>query len=120
MLAYQDMEGYLEYGAPSGNYTVQTPLVQLANGIPVETSMDSLQPDTEYYYRLRTRATGDTAFSASDEFYFHTQRPPGSTFTVTVQADSHLDLNTNVEMYAQTLANAVADKPGFHIDLGDT
>jgi len=41
-------------------------------------------------------------------------------FTFTVTADSHLDYNTDRELYQRTLNNAAADKPVFHIDLGDT
>jgi predicted phosphodiesterase len=42
------------------------------------------------------------------------------TFTFTVTADSHLDEHTDLALYQQTLANAAADKPVFHMDLGDT
>jgi len=41
-------------------------------------------------------------------------------FTFTVTADSHLDDHTNLALYQRTLNNAAADKPVFHIDLGDT
>jgi hypothetical protein len=40
--------------------------------------------------------------------------------TVTLQADSHLDANTDPAVYAQALRNALSDGPDFHIDLGDT
>jgi hypothetical protein len=60
------------------------------------------------------------AQSNSEEFTFHTTRPPGSTFTFTITADSHLDEHTDAATYQRTLANALADAPDFHIDLGDT
>jgi predicted phosphodiesterase len=41
-------------------------------------------------------------------------------FTFTITADSHLDENTDRVLYARTLANAAADQPAFHVDLGDT
>ncbi|MEI7899780.1 MAG: hypothetical protein WCK89_05975 [bacterium] len=41
-------------------------------------------------------------------------------FTFTLTADSHLDENTDREMYQRTLAHAAADNPVFHSDLGDT
>ena len=44
----------------------------------------------------------------------------GSEFTFTVTADSHLDERTDLALYQRTLSNAAADKPVFHIDLGDT
>ena len=43
-----------------------------------------------------------------------------SPFTFTVTADSHLDYNTDRELYQRTLISAAADKPVFHVDLGDT
>jgi hypothetical protein len=54
------------------------------------------------------------------ESSFHTARPSGSTFTFTVQADSHLDENSSLDQYRNTLSNVLLDKADFHIDLGDT
>ena len=51
---------------------------------------------------------------------FHTQRPPGNSFVFTITVDSHLDQKTIPDLYRQTLLNALADAPDFHIDLGDT
>lgn len=41
-------------------------------------------------------------------------------FVFTITADSHLDYNTDRALYERTLKSAAADKPAFHIDLGDT
>lgn len=41
-------------------------------------------------------------------------------FVFTITADSHLDYNTDRALYERTLKRAAADKPVFHIDLGDT
>ena len=60
------------------------------------------------------------AHTNSAVFSFHTARAPGRTFTFTVTADSPLDENTDPVVYQRTLANALADKPDFHIELGDT
>jgi predicted phosphodiesterase len=38
----------------------------------------------------------------------------------TITADSHLDDHTDREFYQRTLRRAAADKPLFHVDLGDT
>ena len=43
-----------------------------------------------------------------------------SSFVFTITADSHLDYNTDRALYERTLKRAAADKPAFHIDLGDT
>jgi predicted phosphodiesterase len=44
----------------------------------------------------------------------------GQQFTFTITADSHLDEHTDLALYQRTLKAAAADKPAFHIDLGDT
>ena len=74
----------------------------------------SLRPDTQYFYQLRTRGTNTV------EGAFHTQRSRGSPFTFTITADPHLDDRVSAEVYQSTLANALADAPDFHVDLGDT
>ncbi len=56
----------------------------------------------------------------SDEYVFHTQRAVGSSFSFSVTADSHLDENSSGEVYTQTLRNALAARPDFHLELGDT
>ena len=62
---------------------------------------------------------GAEQFTNSPEYTFHTARPPGSSFTFTLTADAHLDEHTSPDVYRQTLANIRADKPDFHIDLGN-
>lgn len=120
ILTYQDLTGYVEYGTQPENYPQQTATRSFPNGVPTAMRLESLQPNTRYYYRLRYREASATEFHASAASTFHTQRPPDSPFTFTMQADSHLDENTKPELYARTLANALADQPDFHIDLGDT
>ena len=44
----------------------------------------------------------------------------GTPFRFAIQADSHLDYNTQTNLYLQTLTNIAAIKPDFLIDLGDT
>ena len=87
---------------------------------PVELLIGSLQPNTRYYYQFRSRTPGAASYGNSAEYTFHTARSPGSTFTFTVQADPHLDFGVDTEAYAKSLANALASKTDFHIDLGDT
>lgn len=120
VLAYQDSEGFIEFGTRQGIHPDKTPLYPLSNSQPAEVLIDSLQPDTQYYYQLFYRTGSAGEFTSAGERTFHTQRAPGSTFTFTVQADSHLDSNSSTEVYERMLANVLADRPDFHIDLGDT
>jgi len=114
VLAYQDAEGCIAYGTQHGSYLQQTQARQFKKGEPAEIVIGSLRPDTQYFYQLRTRGTN------SVEGAFHTQRSRGIAFTFTITADPHLDDRTSAEVYQRTLANALADAPDFHVDLGDT
>jgi hypothetical protein len=114
VLCYQDTEGWIAYGTQRGKPDLRTPVRTFQRGEPVEIVLNALRPDTQYFYRFRSALTN------SAEFTFHAARPPGSTFTFTLTADSHLDEQTDPALYQRTLANALADGPDFHIDLGDT
>jgi hypothetical protein len=114
---------YLEYGGQAGQLTSRTlPRANVRAGVPYVELIDGLQPNRRYFYRVRYQSPGGGAPSASAEHAFVTQRAPGSTFTFTVVADSHLftEKHCNPARYALTLRNARDDAPDFHIDLGDT
>jgi uncharacterized protein (TIGR03437 family) len=123
------LEIYFEYGVKSSVYTAQTkPSAAapdpFANGFFVSQSvLSGLLPDTQYYYRMQYRAPGSTgAFTAGDEYSFHTQRPPGSTFVFCVQGDSHPEREKTMfdrNLYIQTLKAVAAAKPDFYITSGD-
>ena len=119
VLLYENGQAYIEYkksGAPPGKTAIHT----LSAGEPAEILIDALDADTAYTFKIFYRHGNSGEFSASDEKSFHTARAPGSTFTFAVQADSHLDSNSNLDVYAQTLNNMRATNPDFLIDLGDT
>lgn len=44
----------------------------------------------------------------------------GDSFSFAIEADPHMDEQSSVDVYKQTLSNIVAAKPDFLIDLGDT
>ncbi|HMX28531.1 MAG TPA: hypothetical protein PKC13_23290, partial [Blastocatellia bacterium] len=114
---------YLEYGESSGLLTKQTNQQQnIRVNAPYEEVISGLEPNRRYFYRVRHRAAGQSSFGASAEHSFQTQRAPGSTFTFTLVADSHLFTTQHCDpaRYALALKNALEDNPDFHIDLGDT
>jgi hypothetical protein len=120
VVAYQDGDGYVEVAPASGGAPTATAVKPLPKEQAVEFLLDQLQADTAYTYRLYSRSGTGGAYTASASQRFRTARPPGSSFTFTIQADSHLDNNTSTALYARTLANAASDAPDFHVDLGDT
>ncbi|MEQ1859210.1 MAG: metallophosphoesterase family protein [Chthoniobacteraceae bacterium] len=119
VLAYADREGAIQYGPKAGALSAKTAAFALKAGEPAEVAITGLQSDTQYFYRLSTRV-GNGAWAGEPERSFRTQRAPGSSFIFTVQADPHLDFGTDKEVYRKSLANALAAKTDFHIDLGDT
>jgi predicted phosphodiesterase len=114
VLAWDDMEALIEYADE-----LKTPALNLKAGVPQNIVLGGLKPDTAYNYRLTYRRAGGEAVQDVMRS-FHTQRKAGSSFRFVMQADSHLDNNTDVRVYQQSLANMLADKPDFMIDLGDT
>jgi hypothetical protein len=119
ILAYEDLEGVVAYGLRAGDYAVRMPSQQFKKGVPVELVVGGLTPNSRYYYQFRRRAAGARQFNDNPEYTFHTARPPDSTFAFTMTADSHLDEHTSPAVYERTLINIRAERPDFHIDLGN-
>ena len=107
------------YKAQGDAVESQTAAVAVTAGKVAEISFASLKPATAYTYRLVLTPTGAAAVPTR-AYSFQTARAAGSSFTFTIQADSHLDENSNLDQYKRTLANVLADQPDFHVDLGDT
>jgi hypothetical protein len=119
-VSYRHGDARVEYGAEGGAATDRTVAQHLHEGLPARFELRGLRPDTAYSWRFLFRPEGANEFTASEAFTFHTPRRPDGRFTFTVTADTHLDDNVSTAVYAQTLANARADRPDFHVDLGDT
>jgi phosphodiesterase/alkaline phosphatase D-like protein len=122
VLGSTDRLVFFEYGLQSGVYSMQTGVTALPAGQPLEVLLDQLQPDSRYYYRLRFKGAGDTAFDADAERTFHTQRLPGSTFVFDIQGDSHPERagkEFDANLYVRTLGTAAADQPDFYMAIGD-
>ena len=119
VLAWKDMEVFISFGESADALTRRTDEVQLTAGTPVNLVLDELKPDTGCFYQLGHRSTGGD-FTKNEKREFHTRRAASSSFAFTTKVDSHLDASSDVKVYQQTLANMLADKPDFMIDLGDT
>jgi len=118
----QELEIYVEYGGQSGAYTLKTQTVKAPARQPIEVVLDRLQPNTQYYYRVRYRQPGAAEFGARPEHSFSTQRAPGSTFTFDIQGDSHperLNKQFDPDLYTRTLLSAASDRPDFFMTIGD-
>lgn len=120
VMAWQELDAVLNYGNRADDLSRRSDPIHLSEGGSKEVVLDGLLPDTEGFYRLSYRLVGEPEAMAQPVRSFHTKRAPGSAYSFTVQADSHLDLSTNVQVYEQTLRNMLADRPDFMLDLGDT
>lgn len=122
VLAPNDIESYAEYGISPGQYTAKTAAKGSKSGEPFEIELDRLTPNTRYYYQLVSRQPGATDYDRGIEHSFHTQRPPGSTFTFALQGDSHPERYGRMydpELYLLTMNNVSRDQPDFYVTLGD-
>ena len=121
ILSAEKIDGYIEYGTSSGNYTHKTNTVSVTAGKPTEIVLDKLDANTRYFYRLISRKQGQAWLISPPEYSFHTQRSPGSTFTFAIQGDSHPERRQqhDPELYARTLLNAASDHPDFYMTIGD-
>lgn len=114
------IEAVLAWGTGADTLAANGPRVRLTPWEPREIELTGLSPDTRYFYELREVSTGRRLLPSGRPGSFHTARKPGQNFTFDIQADSHLDGGCSLELYRQTLANELSDKPDFLIDLGDT
>lgn len=116
----QPTEVYWEYGTSSGSYGANTANYQASTDIPLEVDFRNLLTNKKYFYRTRYRSAGTTgSFTNGQEHSFQTRRAVGNSFSFVVEADPHLDTNTNPAAYKLTLQHMLSKKPDFMVDLGD-
>ncbi len=109
----------VQFGTSSGNYSRQTNWQTFLPNTSSEVVITNLLPDTKYFYRTNIRKAGSTSFIQRPEYTFQTQRTTGKQFTFIVQADPHLDAQSDTAVYNRCLQNQLEDNPDFMIDLGD-
>jgi hypothetical protein len=120
LLWHKNTAAILVWGADHIKRPTAGRRIDLTAKEPKQVQIDGLMPDTEYEYALLDASTANRMLPVERVGSFHTARGPGRSFAFTIQADSHLDKGCLPELYSRTIANALADNPDFHIDLGDT
>jgi hypothetical protein len=118
VLAHEEMSAYVSYGPESAGETSRTLEVRIPRESPGLFVLDRLQENMPYGYTFHWRRPAAAEF-ASSSHRFHTARTPGSGFVFTLTADVHLDEHTSSQVYERSLANIRADRPDFHLDLGN-
>lgn len=106
------------YGLTPTLFSDSTPWVKILPGKPENILLTHLQPNSQIYYRL-DYSYNNNPIIHRPVYSFHTQRPPNSTFTFTIQADPHMDEQSDSAVYLRCLKNQLEDNPDFMIDLGD-
>jgi hypothetical protein len=109
----------VSYRAETDTGDKQTTPATLNRASVLDVELSGLKAGAAYRYRVLLKPTVGNEIQ-SREYRFQTARAPGGTFTFTIQADSHLDENSDLDIYKRTLANVLADQGDFHVDLGDT
>ena len=107
---------WYQVSGTDGLVFAQTEPCQAQAGQPLETVITGLQPNTRYSYTLMIND------QAGPNGTFTTQRDEGSTFTFTLQGDSHPErINNQFDpaLYTRTLQGAASDSPDFHFTIGD-
>ena len=84
IIAGSSIDAYIKYGTESGVYSGSTEIVSKSADIPVEITISGLKANTKYYYRLVYSLDEGQTWQERDEYIFHTQRPPDSTFIFTI------------------------------------
>lgn len=114
-----DVEMGIDYGLSKGNYTAQVPFAKFLQGQAAQLEIVGLQPNTRYFYRVVYRTPGSSTILYRPEFTFSTQKSVGTPFTFVIQADPHLDEQSDTSVYKLCLKNQLEDNPDFMLDLGD-
>ena len=118
-LSDKAMSVYLAYGTSVGNLSLQTPLASFQPNQPIDITMSGMNANTTYFYQLYYKLNGESTFKTGTSGTFTTQRSAGQKFSFAVEADPHLDENSNYYTFRNTLQNEAKLKPDFMIDLGD-
>jgi hypothetical protein len=126
LMSLLDIDVYAEIGTEPGLYSDATePLLDQKGLTGINLAIGGLEPGRLYHYRLRYRPSGRGDYAEGFESSFRTARFPGEAFVFTIQADSHIvgaikqSNPPKFALYDITLRNLLADRPDFHIDLGD-
>ena len=109
----------IRYGTSPSNYSNQTNWQTFLGNENAEIILDNLVEDTKYYYQLAFRSPSSSNIIYRPEYNFTTQRRINKSFSFTIQADPHLDEQSDTALYKLCLKNQLEDNPDFMIDLGD-
>jgi len=92
-------EARLVWDTTSGKFSQLSNWVTFPPNIPNQIYFNNLQPNTHYYYRVEYKIPESSIIKNRPEYQFQTARPAGSAFTFVVQADPHMDEQSDSAVY---------------------
>ncbi|MCX6307622.1 MAG: SMP-30/gluconolactonase/LRE family protein, partial [Bacteroidia bacterium] len=113
------LSAYIAYGTNAADLSLQTPVTDFPANVPMEIKLDRMIGNTAYFYQLYYKLSNGVMFKTGTAGTFFTQRSVGQDFSFAVEADPHLDENSNFHTFRNTLLNEAKLHPDFMIDLGD-
>jgi len=122
VLTSENVSAYVEYGYTKTRYTGKSSPMDIQSGIPGVIELAGLKENSKVYYRIRYKKSGSSTFDSANQYSFMTARKAGTTFSFSVQGDTHPERAGqmfNADLYKVTMANIVSQQPDFHILLGD-
>jgi len=114
----QIVNAYVEYGYSKGKYTYKSPVTQIKVGNENSINLLNLKPASQIFYRLRYSLRNNSTYLAKPEISFNTASINGNS-VFAIQADPHMDENSDANVYTGTLQQIVKASPAFLMDLGD-
>lgn len=112
------VKAYIEYGYSSGKYLYKSMVITTKIGAASIINLTSLKANSKIYYRLRYQLKASNVYLAKPAATFMTSNVDSKT-TFAIQADPHMDENSDATVYTKTLEQVVAASPAFLLDLGD-
>jgi len=122
VLTSADLTVFIEYGYTKAKYVARTPSAAVKANTPMVFEISGLKPNSKVFYRTRFASGSSKTFRSSKEATFATAKSRESSFTFTVQGDTHPERAGKMfdsDLYYVTMANVARQKPDFHILLGD-
>ena len=116
-----DMKFYIEYGFTSGVYSLKSPIFTVKKDSVTDVPLANLKPTSKIFYRVRYMTSGAKSYLIKTGASFTTAALANANVnrTFAIQADPHMDENSDANVYKGTLQQIVAASPAFLMDLGD-
>lgn len=118
-LSDKPLTAYIAYGTSINELSHQTPTTEYQANQNIRIVLNELSGNTSYFYQLFYKLKDDNDYKTGTSGTFITQRSTAQNFSFAVEADPHLDENSNYYTFRNTLQNLAKLKPDFMIDLGD-